>query len=73
MVLNITVQPNVARSAKESLASSDTTLGRLLSVPKGALTDSRCVERTTEDSCLVSGPLNNDRDTVFCFALGGAT
>jgi hypothetical protein len=60
-VLSAMVQPNVARSARESLASSDTTLGRPLSAPRGALTDSSYVERTTGDSCLVFRPLNDDR------------
>jgi hypothetical protein len=60
-VINITAQRNVARSVRESLASSDTTLGELLSAQKNALTGSRHAERTTEDSCLVFRPRDNDR------------
>jgi hypothetical protein len=57
-------QPSVARSARESLASSDTTLGRLLSARKGAPADSRLAEKTTGDSCLVFWPPDKVRGRV---------
>jgi hypothetical protein len=84
----VTAQPSVARSVKVGLVSSDTTRGEPRSAQRSAPTGSTPDERTTADSCLAFGPpsgnprrepRNNFRseqplsDTVFGFALGGAT
>jgi hypothetical protein len=62
-ILNIvgTAQPRVARSVRESSASSDTTPGELPSVRRSARTGSRPVERTTADFYPVFGQRSGDR------------
>jgi hypothetical protein len=52
--IDATAQPSVARSVREGLASSGTTLGAPPSVRGSAPTDTRFVERTTVDFYLVT-------------------
>jgi hypothetical protein len=54
-----TVQPGVAQSVTESLASSGTTPGELLFVPRGALTASRHARTATADGYVDFTPPDN--------------
>jgi hypothetical protein len=57
----VTAQPSVARSARESLAWSDTTPGEPPFARKSVPTDSRPAERTIADFCLGSRPPETGR------------
>jgi hypothetical protein len=57
--IDATAPPSVARSVRDNLGSSDTTAGEPPSAPRSAPTDSRLVERTTADFCLVFRPPND--------------
>lgn len=62
-VLNIVpmAQPSVARSVRESLASSGTTPGEPPSVQRSALTASGSAETATAAGYVAFGPPDNDR------------
>lgn len=56
-----TAPPSSVRSAAESSALYDTTPGELPSVPRSALTASRCARTVTADGCVEITPPDSDR------------